>query len=118
MENIQHIFENFYQYLIIGLFITLFFKESMLSFINAKLGIKDRVPEWSNKMHAEMERLSEYTNHSTTTKLDTLLVMHERYLKMEEEEHVKFEQLRESLLGLSRDLREIKEYGIKIRKDV
>lgn len=118
METFQHIFENFYQYLIIGLFITLFFKESMVSFINAKLGIKDKAPDWSNKIQNEMERLSEYTNHDTTTKLDVLIAMHEKHLRMEEEEHTKFEQLRESLMGLSRDMREIKEYGIKIRKDI
>lgn len=101
----EEIFAHFQEYLIIGLVLALFFKESLTEFIRAKLGLKgdeEAVPEWG-------ERLIQYANHDTTAKLDKLI-------SMEEKEHEQADQVRQSLAGIDRTLGEFREYGVKIRQ--
>ena len=102
----EEFFSHFQEYLIIGLVLALFFKESLAEFIRAKLGLgdaKESVPAWG-------QRLIQYANHDTTEKLDKLIAM-------EEKEHEHAEALRENIRGIDRTLGEFREYGIKIRKE-
>lgn len=98
-------FAHFLEFIIIGLFLTLFFKESLAEFINAKLGIdsKEKVPAWG-------QRLVQYANHDTTERLDKLIAM-------EEKEHEQADAMRASLSGIDRTLAEFREYGVRMRKD-
>lgn len=95
MENFA---EHFQEYLIIGLLLALFFKESLTEFVNAKLGIEgkeEKVPEWG-------ATLTHYANHETTDRLVRLIDLNER--------------AHEQLRNIDSTLNEFKEYGIKIRK--
>lgn len=102
-------FDYWQEYLILILFGALFFKETLTSFVNAKLGIEDKPPSWANK-------LSLYFNHDTTDhhkrtheKLDKLILMEEK-----QDEHA--DEMRDTMRGIDSSLKEIKEYGVKIRK--
>lgn len=101
--SMELLLEHFDRLLIIGLILALFFKESLTSFINAKLGVKERVPEWG-------ARLVQYANHNTTDALN-------RLIDMEEKEHLNNDILRESIRTMNTTLLEFKEYGVKIRKE-
>lgn len=104
MEWLTHIAENFEQYLIVGLLVVLFFKESLMSYINSKLGLSD-APEWGKKATDEIARLSEYTNHETTERLN-------RLIEMELEEAKERQELRDSMRDINRTLQEIQKYGL------
>lgn len=95
--------EHFQQGLILALLLALFFKESLTAFINAKLGVKERVPGWG-------QRLVQYANHDTTERLNKLI-------EMEEKEHEQQDTTRDLIREGNGILREIKEYGVRIRKD-
>jgi hypothetical protein len=114
----EHFINHFQEYLIIGLLGALFFKETITYYIQTLLGMEkeEDTPQWAQDTNMEMARLSEYTNHTTTAKLDTLISMHTRHLEMEEREHEKFDQLSINLTNMGRDIKEIKEYGIKLRQ--
>ncbi len=100
----EQVLAHFQEYLIIGLVLALFFKESLTSFINAKLGIgKEKVPEWG-------KNLTRYANHDTTERLN-------RLIEMEEKEHILNDKIRETLRDIGSTLSELKEYGIKCRKE-
>jgi len=102
----EHIFTHFEEYLIIALLLSLFFKEALVEFINAKLGIKkkeEKTPEWG-------EKLTQYANHDTTERLEKLL-------RMEESEHEKYDEFRKTLINIDKTLLEFKEYGIRVRKE-
>jgi len=105
MEILTHIGQNFEEYLIVGLLVILFFKESLMSYINAKLGIKDTVPEWGEKATSELNRLAEYANHDTTERLNKLI-------EMEEKESVERQEFRDNMRDMNRTLQEIQKYGI------
>jgi hypothetical protein len=112
MEAISHIFENFNQYLIVGLLIVLFFKESLMAFIRVKLGRAETVddaPEWGKKATSEINRLAEYANHDTTERLNLLI-------EMEKAEHENSKETRDILKDIGRTLSEMKEYGIPCRE--
>lgn len=97
---------HFQEYLILALLGALFFKETLTSFIRAKLGLSEKdeeVPAWG-------ARLTQYANHDVTEKLD-------RLISMEEKEHEAADGVRETLRGIDRTLGEFREYGIKVRKD-
>ena len=104
---LTHIGENFEEYLIVSLLVTLFFKESLLAFINAKLG-RENTPEWGKKATADINRLAEYANHDTTERL-------ERLLEMGEKHQMNATETRDSLRDIGRTLSEIKTYGIPCR---
>lgn len=60
----EQFIQNFQEYLIIGLILALFFKESLTSYINQILGIKRQHP-----LDSRMSTLEQYFNHDTTKAL-------------------------------------------------
>lgn len=108
METLDHIFQNFNEYLIVLLLVVLFFKESVMSFVSTKFGFKEKPPKWGEDATKEINRLAEYANHDTTDRLNTLIAM-------EEKEHEAAQETRDHLMSISRTLSEIKEYGLPCR---
>ncbi len=108
MEYLNHIFQNFNEYLIVLLLIVLFFKESLMGFINSKLGKSD-APAWGERATKELSRLTQYANHDTTDRLNTLI-------EMEKLEHASAQEMRDTMKDIGRTLEEIKTYGIVCRK--
>lgn len=104
MEWATHIANNFEQYIIVFLLGTLFFKESIMAFINTKLGRED-TPAWGKKATSEINRLAEYANHDTTERLN-------RLIEMEEKETLERQELRDIMKDMNRTLQEIRQYGI------
>lgn len=102
---LNHIAANFEEYLIVTLLVLLFFKESLVSYVNAKLGREDGTPSWGRKATDEINRLAEYANHDTTERLNKLI-------EMEEKESIERQEFRDSMRDMHRTLQEIKEYGI------
>lgn len=97
---------HFQESLILALLLTLFFKESLTEFMNAKLGIikkKEKVPEWGS-------RLIQYANHDTTEKLNEVI----RGQDSIKEAMYAHNKLDERIIVL---LEEQKEYGVKIRRE-
>lgn len=90
----EFIFNHFLEFAIVGLFLALFFKESLASFINAKLGVEEKIPAWA-------QQLQLYFNHDTT--------------KHHEKTHDKLDKLHSVIEDTNRVLKEIKEYGITCR---
>ncbi len=101
----EHILAHFQEYLILGLIGALFFKETIIEYVNAKLGKEkeEKVPQWG-------QRLVQYANHDTTERLIELI-------EMEKQEHLDADVMRETMRDMNRTLLEIKEYGIKVRRD-
>jgi len=90
--------EHFDKFLVLGLLLALFFKESLTEFINTKLGInvgEERVPDWASKLQL-------YFNHDTTSHHDRT--------------HEKLDKLQELTTETNRTLKEIKEYGLICRE--
>lgn len=86
--------EHFLESMVLVLLGALFFKETLSSFVNAKLGVKEKTPEWAS-------RLQGYFNHDTTSHHN--------------ETHKKLDEVKDGVLEGNRLLREIKEYGIVCR---
>ena len=104
-EILNHIAINFEEYLIVFLLVTLFFKESLMSYVNMKLGRETDTPEWGKKATTEINRLAEYANHDTTERLN-------RLIEMEEKESMERQEFRDSIREVNRTLQEIQRYGI------
>lgn len=105
---LTHIANNFNEYLIVSLLVVLFFKESLMAFINSKLGRENDTPAWGKKATADINRLAQYANHDTTERLERIIDLnneHQRYTL----------ETRDSLKDISRTLAEIKTYGIPCR---
>lgn len=110
LETLLHSIEsNFHEYLIVVLIAVLFFKESIVAFINSKLG-RESSPEWSKKTNEKIDRLTQYANHDTTAKLDELIEMEKVSAQNDKE-------VRDLLKDIGRSLEEIKTYGIKCRSN-
>lgn len=108
---LNHIAQHFLEYLVVFLLVVLFFKESVTSFINAKLLKRkdpEKVPEWGQLASDRISQLAQYANHDTTERLDMLL-------KLEEKEHQDQKEFRDIMKDMARDIQEIKTYGIKCR---
>ena len=90
----EFFFTNFLEFAIVALFLALFFKESLASFINAKLGVEEKTPEWAKSLQL-------YFNHDTTSHHN--------------ETHQKLDELKEISRETNRTLSEIKTYGIVCR---
>jgi len=104
MPNMENFLAHFQEYLILGLLGALFFKESLVEFVNAKLGIKkEKVPEWGRN-------LTKYANHDTTERLN-------RLIEMEEKEHEGAQTMRDTLVKMSYVLENMERNGIKCRKE-
>lgn len=101
----EEFINHFQEYLIMVLIGALFFKETLVSFVRARLGLQkeETTPAWG-------ERLTQYANHDTTERLD-------RLIEMEEKEHHAADSMRELVKEGNGYLREMKEYGVRLRKD-
>lgn len=102
----EQFLNHFQEYLILGLLLTLFFKEALADYIQGKLGLekkKEKVPEWG-------KTLTQYANHDTTERLE-LVLSETRGIKDTLRDHNKLD---ERIIVL---LEEQKEYGVKIRKE-
>lgn len=107
----EEFFNHFQEYLIIALVGALFFKETLVEYINTKLGLnkEEKIPKWAS-------RLQLYFNHDTTEHHKATHQRLEKLIQMEEKEHERADEVRESLKGIDRTLAEFREYGVKIRK--
>lgn len=98
-----YFFEHFDKFLIIGLLLSLFFKESIAAYINRILGVNEKVPDWG-------KRLVQYGNHDVTEHFREIKKGQDAITDLMREHN----KLDERVIAI---LEEQMKYGVKCRKE-